>query len=197
MLISEEIYTHQHLWDAASLMLKESLKEENLKKINSFYFLLSALLMSYMAFEAFINFAGYIILPKIWANEKTYFKGRGNGIETKISKLIEVLADFQWKKGERPYQSIRNLKNFRDMVVHGKVKNSTYEAILKNDGTHIKWEHDWDAFITIDQVKIFMDDIKSFCQSLLESMRKKTDHPHLIFDAFEGPLGSARGRTSK
>jgi len=175
-------------------MLREA-KEANPNAKNPLYFLLSALLMSYMAFEAFINFSGYILFPEIWAEERKFFKGKGDGIEAKISKFVELLTDFEWIKNERPYQSIRKLKNFRDLVAHGKVKTSQYEAIWQEDGSHIKWEHDWDNFIPIDKAENFMNDIKYFCQLLLESIRKKSDHPHLIFDAFEGSLGSAEGRS--
>jgi len=195
MSVSDEIYTHEYLWRTANLMLEESLKEENLKKIKSFYFRLSALLTSYLAFEAFINFSGYVLLPQIWEDEKNHFKGKGDTIEAKIHKLNEVLTDFEWKRGERPYQNIKKLKDFRDMVVHGKVNASNYEVLSKHDGSDIKWEHDWDTFTTIEKVKTFMHDIKSFCQSLLESMRKKSNHTHLIFDAFEGPLGFSTGES--
>lgn len=193
MSVSEEICTHEYLWVIASLMLEESLKEANLKKVDSFYFRLSALLMSYMTFEAFINFSGYILFPEIWENEKDYFKGKGDNVEAKISKLIEKLTEFEWKKGERPYQSIRNLRKFRDTVVHGKVNASNYEALMTNDGSYFKFKHDWNEFTTEKKVKESMDDIKSFCQSLVESMRKKSDHLHLMFNAFEGSLGSANG----
>jgi hypothetical protein len=68
---------------------------------------------------------------------------------------------------------------------------------VRDDGYHIKWEHIWDEFIKLEDVEIQMCDIKSFCQSLLESMRKYSDHPHLISNAFEGSLGSAEGRPIK
>jgi len=196
--VFEEIYTHEYLWRAAELMLEEAKSNAKLDERKSFYFCLLSPLMSYMAFEAFINFSGYILFPEEWKDEKNYFKvegkGKGDVIETKISKLLEKLDDFKWEKGNRPYQSIKKLKAFRDMVSHGKVKTSQYEAIRTDDGSHIEWTHDWDDFISIEKVDtVFMNDIKVFCQSLLDSMRKKSDHPHLIFDAFKGSLASAQG----
>ena|SRR4030043_298569 len=195
MSVSLEIYTHEYLWRAAKLMLEKALQEANANKRDSDYFLISALLMSYMAFEAFINFSGYVLLPKIWAEERKHFKGKKGGVEAKIAELLEIIIDYGWKKDERPYKNIRKLKEFRDAVAHGKVKASQYEAIFKEDRSHIRWEHDWDKFISTEKAKIFFHDIKSFCQSLLESMRKKSDHLHLIYDAFEGTLGSATGRS--
>jgi hypothetical protein len=192
--VFEEIYTHEYLWRAAKLMLEEAKSNAKLDERKSFYFCLLSPLMSYMAFEAFINFSGHILFPEEWKDEKNYFKGKGDVIEIKISKLMDKLDAFKWEKGKRPYQSIKELKAFRDMVSHGKVKTSQYEAIRTDDGSHIEWTHDWDDFISIEKVeKIFMNDIKVFCQSLLESMRKKSDHLHLLYDAFEGTLAHADG----
>jgi hypothetical protein len=198
--VFEEIYTHEYLWRAAELMLEEAKLNVKADERKSFYFCLLAPLISYMAFEAFINFFGYILFTEEWKDEKSYFRGKRKGdvIETKILKLIEKLDDFKWEKGKRPYQSIKELKAFRDMVSHGKVKTSQYEAIRTGNGRHIKWVHDWDDFISIEKVEnYFMKDIKTFCQSLLLSMRKKSKHPHLIFNAFEGSLASAEGSPLK
>ena len=187
--VSEEIFTHEYLWRIANLMLKTAKQDER----DSFYYLLSALLISYMAFEAFVNFSGYILFPNLWGDEKKYFKGKGDVIEAKISKLQEKLKNYEWKKGERPYQNIKKLKKFRDSVVHGKVQNYHYEAMRKADGSHIEWKLDWYNYNSIENLESLMNDIKYFCQSLLELMRKQSKHPHLLFDAFEGPLGSAKG----
>jgi len=190
MSISEEIYTHKYLWRAADLMLKEA----KTNKERSPSFILSALHMSYMAFEAFINFCGFVLFPEFWTDEKKIFKGRGGGIEAKISKIRKRLTDFDWQNGKKLYQSVRELKDFRDLVSHGKVIASTYKAIPQEDGSHIKWEHPWDMFISIEKAESSMRDIKSFCQALLEAMRKRSDHPHVFFNAFEGPRASAEGR---
>ena len=190
LLIHEEIYTHEYLWRAAQLVLKEAKSNE----ATQLYFTLSALLHTYMAFEAFINFSGHILFPGLWADEKKHFKGKSGGIEAKISKLQEKLPDFRWVKGERPYQTIRELQNFRNLVAHGKVIVSRYPTIWKEDGTHIHWRHPWDPFISIEKAEQSIEAVKSFCESLLISMRKRSDHPRLVFSAFEGPLGFASGR---
>ncbi len=187
--LSEQVYTHEYLWRAAKVMAQES----ELSEQNSLYFRIAALLLSYLAFEAFINFLGQLLLPELWANETNAFKGKGDIIETKISKLMEKLTNFEWRKGEAPYQKIKRLKGFRDMVIHGKLVSSNYETIFKKDGSFIKWQHKWDFFVEPPHVKEFMEAIKSFCQSLTLEARKISDHPHLVFDAFGGPLGRAEG----
>jgi len=185
--IDEEIYTHEYLWRSSSRLLacSEAYAED------PFYFLLPSLLMSFMAYEAFINFCGFVILPELWKEEKKGFKGKG--IDGKIGKIVAELPNFAWGKGEPPYQRIVNLEDFRDIVVHGKVVATQYVAERKEDGSHFQFKHSWDTYLTIDAVKTARADIRTFCQSLLVELRKHSDHPHLIFDAFEGVLASGVG----
>jgi hypothetical protein len=190
MSVSEEIYTHEYLWRMASSVLAEAKVQGN----KADYFTLTALLMAYTAFEAFVNFCGFILFPNLWANERTYFSGKNSGIEAKLSKLQEKLPEFDWQKGKRPYQTIRQLKKLRDSMVHGKVIASRYETTPCDDGMDIKWKLSWNTFVSVKQAEGSMNDIKTFCQALLDAMREQSDHPHLNFKAFEGSLGSAVGR---
>ncbi|MEX2164006.1 MAG: hypothetical protein WD823_07160 [Sulfuricaulis sp.] len=185
--IEEEIYTHEYLWRSASRLLEHAEKQTE----GSFYFLLPSLLISYMAFEAFVNFCGFVLLPELWKDEKKHFKGKG--IEGKLDKIVTKLPDFSWRKGEPPYQRIRNLEDFRDIVSHGKVVATQYVAEWKKDGTHFQFMHYWDTYLSVEAVKRARVDIKSFCQSLLVELRKHSDHLHLNFNAFEGSLASGTG----
>ena len=188
--IEEEIYTHEYLWRSASRLLDHAEAHAE----GSFYFLLPSLLMSFMAFEAFVNFCGYALLPNLWSEEKKNFKGKG--IEGKLEKIVAELPNFTWRKGESPYQRIRNLEDFRDIVSHGKVVTTQYVAERKEDGSHFQFKHSWDTYLSVDAVKSARADIKSFCQSLLVELRKHSDHLHMNFNAFEGCLASGSG-TSK
>jgi hypothetical protein len=145
-----------------------------------------------MAYEAFINFCGFAILPDLWEEEKKHFKGKG--IEGKIEAIVGELPNFTWRKGESPYQRIANLEDFRDIVAHGKVVGASYVAERKEDGGHYTFKHSWDTYLSIEAVNLARANIKEFCQSLLIELRKKSDHhPHLNFDAFEGVLASGQG----
>jgi hypothetical protein len=189
MVQHEEIYTHEYLWRMASAVFTEA----KVKEKQADYFTLTALLMYYSAFEAFINFCGYILLPEVWADERNYFKGKDSGTDAKIAKLQEKLPDFVWQKGKRPYHTIHNLKTLRDSMVHGKVQASSYETVFRGDGMHIKWKLSWNTFVSTQKAESAIQDIKAFCETLRESMRKQSDHLHLIFPAFEGPLGTSEG----
>lgn len=187
MKISEEVYTHNLLWGAA-----ERLSRRECSQKDRFYLDLSALLMAYLAFEAFVNFLGEKTCPELWINEKDAFRGQGDTLEAKIG-AISRRCHFQWKKGGPPYQDIKNLKKFRDSTVHGKLQRSQYSTQQKEDGTHIRWSHPFYAFATPTKVQQSMDSIKAFCQSLLVAAHKRPGHALLPTNAFSGLLGSASG----
>lgn len=183
--VEEEIYTHEYLWRSASILLEKAEAEEEA----SYHFLLPSLLMSFMAFEAFVNFCGFVLLPELWKEEEKHF--RGKGIEGKLKVIVDKLPGFSWQKGQPPYQRIKNLETFRDIVAHGKVVATQYVAEQREDGSHFRFEHVWDSYLSLDTVKNVRADIKSFCQALVVELRKAADHPHLHFKAFEGSLASA------
>ena len=184
--VNEENYTHAYMW-------RSSIKLLDLATDDSYYYLMPSLLMSYLAFEAFINFCGYVVLPGIWGNEKEYFKGKG--IEGKIEEILKSVPEFEWNKGGSPYQTVRKVANYRDMVAHGKVMASSYITEEKEDGSHFRYGHDWDDFLTQQFVKNARECIQEFSESLLVELRKISDHGHLIFKAYEGSLASANGHS--
>ena len=186
--VSEEVYTHEFLWRAAETLHKHASLDRR-----DFYYRLSALMMAYLAFEAFINFIGEIICPGLWTNEKDAFRGKGDAIEAKIDAIVRELPGYEWRKGESPYQDVKRLKRFRDVIAHGKVIRSEYVAFPNDKEINFRWTHEWDEFIELEQVARSMRSVKTFSQSLLIEARKHSDEPHLVFDAFEGALASAEG----
>ncbi len=185
--VEEEIYTHEYLWRSSSTLLNQN--DPDL----SYHHLLPALLLSFMAFEAFINFLGIVLLPNLWKDEKTNFKGKG--IEGKINEIVSMLPQFTWKKGQYPYQRIKQLEAFRGLVAHGNVNSHEYMAAREDDGTHFQFQHAWDSYLTKSSITKSREDIRNFCQSLLIEARNVSDHPHLTFDAFEGSLASGMSKS--
>lgn len=182
--VEEEIYTHEYLWRSSTVLLDRSRTEAQA----SYHLLLPALLMAFLAFEAFINFCGFVRCPDLWRDEKKHFKGKG--LEGKIEVIVGALPDFRWCKGQRPYQTIRTLEAFRSAVAHGKVIASQYIAEAQEGGGHFSFSHVWDNYISPSAVEAARTDIKAFSQSLVLALRKVSEHPHLNFDAFEGSLAS-------
>lgn len=178
--VYEEIYTHEHLWRSASILL-----EKNSIDDPDHYFLLPSLLISYMAYEAFINFCGFISQPEKWKNEKENLKGLST--EEKIALII---PGFKWDKGAKEYQLITRALAFRNLTSHGKVIENKYHTLQKSDGTHLSFMHNWDSTIKYESAIQTRAAIQSFCQKIVIELRKSHDHSHLEFDAFTGPLGS-------
>ena len=164
--VVEEIYTHEYLWRSAEALARR-LSED---AVDSHHLLLPTLLSSIMAFEAFVNFTGYVVLPELWAEEKKHFEGKG--IKGKLGAIAKQLSGFAWQPGKRPYQELARLIAFRDLVAHGKVQANEYQTERKADGTHFTFEHEWDNLLTPTAVADAMLQIKEYCQSLVVEMRK-------------------------
>lgn len=182
--VAEEIYTHEYLWRSSSWLLEKAGVEEQ----PSYHLLLPSLLMAFLAFEAFINFCGIVYCPELWEEEKRQFKGKG--LEGKVEVLVAALPQFDWQKDQRPYQTVKKLKAFRDSVAHGKVVASRYCADQDEGNCHFNFKHDWENWGSLSAVEEARVDIKAFSQSLLIELRKVSSHPQLNFDAFEGSLAS-------
>lgn len=188
--VREEIFPHEHLWRSGKLLLVLAKDEgqENYK------LLLPALLISYTAYEAFINFCGHVLAPELWKEESKNF--RGKGIEEKINVICQRVPDFAWLKGERPYQTIRSLRGFRDTISHPQVVAAEYETERQKDGSHIRYEAPWDEYMSVDSIRRIRGDIEAFCESLRQSMSKVVDHPHVIASpAFKGTLAQSEGES--
>lgn len=187
-IVEEEIFTHEYLWRSSSTLAELVDEDEDA----NYHLIIPALVITVMAFEAFVNFCGFALLPERWANEREKF--RGQGIDGKLAAIAEQLPQFELRKGYEPYQSIKKLFVFRDLVAHGKVHANRYETERQEDGSHFRWEHPWDSYLSREAVAKARSDVRSFCQRLVVAMRHEPDHhPHLLHDAFEGPLASGSG----
>lgn len=192
-------YPHEYLWRAA-LRCREAATQGDKA---SFHFLALAALSSYLAFESFINYLGQCLDPQAWKDEKTFFnQSEYYGIEGKVKRIVEKLPDYEWKKGERPYQSIMEVRKFRNLMVHGKPYsfNKTIEIKNEEDEERVElFEFDWEEFISIGNIERYMSHIKEFCESLrcqasvlFDDYDKDT---HLFSKAFEGGLAHSEGTT--
>lgn len=162
-----------------------------------YYLLIQSLLISYLAFEAFINFLGECLDPVAWKDEKNFFNQRCYyGIEGKIKRLAERLPTFVFKKGERPYQSVKQVGKFRTLLVHGKPYHFEKEVEATTDGSETdRFEFHWDDYISLEKVVRSREDIKEFCESLRSKAHTISENLHLSYPAFEGSLAHSEGET--
>lgn len=191
MHIEEAVYTHEYLWRSSTSLLNNVEDSEA-----DYQQLIPSLLLAFLAYEAFINFLGHVLSPELWKEEKKNFKGKG--LEGKVGAIVKCLPNtFIWKKGEQPYQTIKALEEFRDMVSHGKVVTGKYASEQKEDGTHFRFKHEWDKFLTISAIKSNREKIVQFANELLIAARTVSEEPHLVFDAFEGSLAHGEGISTR
>lgn len=184
VLVEETIFTHEYLWRSSTTLFNQAKSHPE----NSQHYLIPSLLMSFLAFEAFVNFCGEILAPEKWANERDNF--RSKGLNGKLEEIFKKIPEFVWEKDQPPYKDIKNIENFRHMAAHGKVIKSKYSAVQKEDGSHFEFTHPWDEFISEEAVTSGRRSIENFCNSILNEARKITDEPHFIFPAFSGSLAS-------
>ena len=119
---SGENYTHRILWVCAQKQLEVAKAEPP----GNWYFRLTAMLMAYFTYEAYLNFLGDRIDKDTWAKEKVFFsKHPYRGTEGKLLKLQEVLGMPPAQSGSRPYATISELASLRNTVAHGKPEQFT------------------------------------------------------------------------
>ena len=185
---AEEVFAHEYLWRSSTALAKRLDGDAE----DTHHLQLPALLTTILAFEAFVNFAGFVLLPKRWKDEKTSFKGRG--INGKLEEIVARLPGFEWKKGENPYQNIQSLLKFRDLSAHAKVDLAEYKTDQSGGPSRFLFESEWEKFLSIENIHHARENVSEFCQSLTVAMREVDDHYHLGFDAFKGPLASGERR---
>jgi hypothetical protein len=126
--ISGENFTHRILWECCLRHMKTAKR----RKKGSKYFHISAMLLAYLTYEAYINFLGDRFAPDIWKIEKEFFtKKPYYGLEGKLKLLSEKIPIVGIIKGRRPYQTISKLKVLRDFLSHGKIDR--YENTIIHD----------------------------------------------------------------
>lgn len=93
----------------------------------------SSLILSFFALEAYLNHLGQRIRPQIWQNERAYFSGRKaingrkyRGVLGKLEYLAQECS-CPFDGSERPMSTIKILKEFRDLVAHGKTEDKTID----------------------------------------------------------------------
>lgn len=183
-----ESFTHRLLWTCALYQLKAGEKAD---EEGSQWFLLSALLTAYLAYEAYLNFLGDRLVSEIWKCEKEFFrKPPYQGVDGKLQFILETLKPLKIDKGARPYQTVTWLQNFRDLVVHG--KPDKYEGTIEhsvNIEPQVHQSEIW-SLIKISSVKRAFQDIEAFVCTLHNHARPKV-HEDIWFGQkpFEGSIG--------
>jgi hypothetical protein len=113
--ITGEIFSHRLLWHTAQSLHKRASKEPS----GSYHGYLAAVMFTFFASEAFLNFLGEKVAPDEWSQERDVFsKDPYRGTYGKLRLLCERL---KLKPGSnRPWSSLEELAEARFAVVHAR-----------------------------------------------------------------------------
>ena len=79
------------------------------------------------ALEGYVNCLGERIAPDIWKQERNHF--RSSGLAGKISKIREICGISEPDAKIRPYSTLRELKELRDLIAHPKTRRFANEIV--------------------------------------------------------------------
>ncbi len=169
-----ETFTHKTLWECCLRQMDAAKR----RKKGQQYFHITAMLMAYLTYEAYINFLGDRFARDIWKNEREFFSKKNNkykGIEGKLKLLQERCPLTGIKKGQRPYQTIKELKELRDFLSHCKPDKYTRTIVHHRDnepplfGNYDKIS----SFVSEAKAKIAVIDTEEFIEFLHKQAAKQ------------------------
>ena len=182
-----ETFTHKILWECCQRQMETARR----RKKGTKYFNMTAMLMAYLTYEAYINFLGERFAPDIWVNEREFFsKAPYQGIEGKLKKIQERCPIGAIEKGGRPYQTIKKLKDLRDFLSHCK-PDKYYKTIIHTRDKEPPLFGKYDklgTLVTPEKAEIAVADVKAFIGFLHKQASRHTQDIWFA-EALEGIRG--------
>jgi hypothetical protein len=184
-----ENLTHRVLWQCALRQIEIARGTEKGRK----YFDLTAMLMAYFAYEAYLNFAGSRVAATEWANERAYFrKPPYQGTEGKLQKIVDVCGLPPINRGARPYQSIAHLAELRDLIAHAKPERYELEVEHPADRERPMFgPYRLEKLVSIELAERTLADVEEFAEMIHKAVRHKVTDGWFGDSALRGLLGYA------
>jgi len=190
--VEGQVFTHQHLWNSAKLLLSQP----ETQSPNDGYFLMAGMLMAYFTYEAYLNLVGPHIHRVAWKNEREFFsKDPYRGTEGKLNLVCERLG-IKIDRGQRPYQTIHELKRLRDFLAHGKPQFYAYEVEVEQEQTaDLFRDITIYKMVTRDKADRALKDTEEFLEYLRSKIIEKFGDDEILFrtKVLHFPLASASG----
>ena len=165
-IIIGELFTHKILWECCELNFQAA-EKANAEKPGPVYYELTAMLMAYLTYEAYINFLGDRVAPEVWKTERVFFNTDPyRGIAGKLRKISEVCDIRNLNKGERPYQTINELCKLRDYLSHGKTDKYEVEIAHSRTDNPSLFQSSLLELVTPETMKRALEDVKTFIDFL-------------------------------
>jgi hypothetical protein len=129
VIVTGEFHTHQILWLHATLMNDLRIENQNGHAYVDIEEALACSMLLNIAFaiEAHANYLLEAVCPSEYEDEKTFFsKGEYRGTLGKLCFLAKQL-DVALDRGSRPFQTIKDLFKWRDLMVHSRIERQEDE----------------------------------------------------------------------
>jgi hypothetical protein len=189
-----ENLTHRVLWQCCLRQIEIARKTEQGRK----YFDLTAMLMAYFAYEAYLNFVGSRVAAADWENERIFFrKPPYQGTEGKLLRIVEVCGLAAIDKGTRPYQTIAHLAKLRDLIAHGKPERYELEVEHSADTDRPMFgPYRLEKMISVELAERALADVEEFAETIHKAAREKVTDGWFGDAALRGLLGYATHSSS-
>jgi hypothetical protein len=188
--IDGEHLIHKELWRIVERQVEHALNHPTGRAYDN----LVAMVFTFLALEAYLNFVGERLDPDFWKNERAHFAR--TGFEGKLKWVLGKIG-LQHRAGARPYTTVQLLAALRDLVVHGKTvrfKKTMRHAVGKTPPLHQMPL--WDELITEQRASIAVSDVKSLVEAIHETAKKAPINGNWWGDApFGGITGHVEGGT--
>jgi hypothetical protein len=125
-----ETFPHRLLWEIVTEQAAMAAEREREWSKPA----LVAMVFAFHTVEAYLNFAGERLDPKLWQNEQEFFRKEPyRGWNGKLRKIME-LVNLTWpEQAERPLKTILELKDLRDSIAHAKPEKLSGEISHADD----------------------------------------------------------------
>ena len=144
-------------------------------------------------FEAYLNYAAETLFPD---SPRDQAIARYRGVMGKFKRIVDELS-LAVDRGERPYRTVRQLKAWRDGVVHPKIERQE-RVVSYEDPKYLKnLETEFFRPVTLRFIDRAIHDVEALCDVLQTAAHRR--HPVKVLgpNAFRGILGMSGGELLK
>jgi len=163
---------HSELWACAAHMAEVG----DMEKTGGYYFHLSQMLFSYLAYEAYLNFIGALVASQEWLNEREFFaSGVYHGIKGKL-RLIEEKLGITIDRASDPYGTVACLEQFRDFVSHGKAESYAVTLAGIKRSPEMPFNPKLDQWVAPIKAKHSSAQVLALCKIIHDAVKKHESH---------------------
>lgn len=191
--MQHQTHTHRVLWECVRRQIEKAQETQE----GSWYFWLSAMVIGYMVFEAYLNYVGEEVAPDVWQKERTFFsRSPYKGTEGKLKFLLERYGIAQLEKSARPYASVIALKTIRDEIAHAK-PHRVEQSVTHPQDVMPPFTKEWlEDQVNEKEAMQLLNDLDIFLEDIHAGFIKSEDGHLLWPHALKGALGGGSSSTS-